>query len=225
MYNFALLDENSKREVRRALLKAIAIPGFQVPFASRELSFFFRGLDNGRQNILGVDAQTRRRIQNNDFGIVYQNPHLGLNFHVSGEGNVAERMLVADCRHFQSIQDKVHDLFARVELPPSRFKDFPGSYSGGMQQRVQIAKALISRPSLILLDEPTASLDRNNREITINIIQELKKQNITMIGIFHDPVELARLSDEMLPLKRPELYQHIDIDENFTESRSFAFQV
>jgi putative phosphonate transport system ATP-binding protein len=163
---------------------------------------FFRYLENGMKNILDVDAQTRRRLQNEYFGIVYQNPHLGLNFHVSSEGNVAERMLVADCRHFQSIQKEVHDLFASVELPPSRFKDFPGSYSGGMQQRVQIAKALISRPSLILLDEPTGGLDVSVQARILDLIRSISRElRVAMVMVSHDMQVIRLLCKRIIVMK------------------------
>lgn len=163
---------------------------------------FFEELDGGRRNILTVDAQTRRNLQNKYFGIVYQNPHLGLNFHVSGEGNVAERMLVAGYRHFQSIQTEVHDLFAKVELPSSRFKDFPGSYSGGMQQRVQIAKALISKPSLILLDEPTGGLDVSVQARILDMIRAISRElKVAMVMVSHDMEVIRLLCERIIVMK------------------------
>lgn len=147
----------------------------------------------GRQNILETDAQTRRTLQNVHFGIVYQNPHLGLNFNISGEGNVAERMLVADSRHFASIQEKVHSLFERVELPASRYTDFPLNFSGGMQQRVQIAKALINAPSLLLLDEPTGGLDVSVQAKILDLIRSISQElKVAMIMVSHD-IQVIRL--------------------------------
>lgn len=150
-------------------------------------------LNGGAGNILNVDAQTRRALQNIHFGIVYQNPHLGLNFSISGEGNVAERMLVTDSKHFSSIQKKVHQLFERVELPFSRFKDLPINYSGGMQQRVQIAKALINAPSLILLDEPTGGLDVSVQAKILDLIRSISRElDVAMIMVSHD-IQVIRL--------------------------------
>jgi putative phosphonate transport system ATP-binding protein len=147
----------------------------------------------GRKNILKIDAQTRRALQNVHFGIVYQNPYLGLNFQISGEGNVAERMLVAGGRHFSNIQDQVHELFSRVELPASRFKDFPINYSGGMQQRVQIAKALINEPSLLLLDEPTGGLDVSVQARILDLIRSISRElNVAMLMVSHD-IQVIRL--------------------------------
>jgi putative phosphonate transport system ATP-binding protein len=171
-----------------------------LPVTSGEI--FFKDLQNGRRNILDVDDQTRRRLQNIHFGIVYQNPHLGLNFHISGEGNVAERMLVAENRHFQSIQDQVHELFRTVELPPSRFKDFPGSYSGGMQQRVQIAKALISNPSLILLDEPTGGLDLSVQARILDLIRSISRElKVAKIMVSHDMQVIRLLCKRIIVMK------------------------
>lgn len=154
---------------------------------------FFSKLNNGMQNILDADAQTRRELQNIHFGIVYQNPHLGLNFKISGEGNVAERMLVAGYRNFSNIQTKTHELFERVELPASRFSDFPSNFSGGMQQRVQIAKALINAPSLILLDEPTGGLDVSVQARILDLIRSISRElEVAMIMVSHD-IQVIRL--------------------------------
>lgn len=163
---------------------------------------YYSRLGNGAENILEVDAQTRRALKNVHFGIVYQNPLLGLNFHISGEGNVAERMLVAGSRHFASIQEKIHQLFERVELPSSRFKDFPSNYSGGMQQRVQIAKALINSPSLILLDEPTGGLDVSVQARILDLIRSISRElEVAMIMVSHDLQVIRLLCKRIIVMK------------------------
>jgi len=163
---------------------------------------FFGNLKRDRQNILKADAQTRRQLQNIHFGIVYQNPHLGLNFQISGEGNVAERMLVAGNRHFEMIQGKVHRLLQRVELPVSRYKDFPGAYSGGMQQRVQIAKALINEPTLILLDEPTGGLDVSVQARILDLIRSISRElQVAMIMVSHDMQVIRLLCERIIVMK------------------------
>ena len=125
----------------------------------------------------------------------------------------------------EKAMERAKALFQIFDIPQNLWDAFPSTFSGGEKQRLNLMRTLIDCPEILLLDEPTASLDRNNREIILNIIKELKKQHITMIGIFHDPAELGMLSDEILPLDRPELYQHIDIYHNIIESRRFAFQV
>jgi alpha-D-ribose 1-methylphosphonate 5-triphosphate synthase subunit PhnL len=121
--------------------------------------------------------------------------------------------------------ERAKALFELFDIPKNLWDAFPSTFSGGEKQRINLLRTLIDCPEILLLDEPTASLDRNNRKIILNIIQELKKQNITMIGIFHDPAELELLADDILPLDRPELYQHTEANKNLKLSHSFAFQV
>jgi alpha-D-ribose 1-methylphosphonate 5-triphosphate synthase subunit PhnL len=116
-------------------------------------------------------------------------------------------------------------LFKLFDIPANLWDAYPSTFSGGEKQRINLMRTLIDCPEILLLDEPTASLDRNNREIILNIIQELKRQEITMIGIFHNPEELALLSDEILPLERPGEVGASDSDNHLVTSARFAFQV
>jgi putative phosphonate transport system ATP-binding protein len=165
-------------------------------------SAYFQGLENGTVDYLTSNAQTKRKLKNENFGIVYQNPHLGLNFKVSGEGNVAERLLVAGSRQFYEIQGKVQSLLKRVEFPSFRFKDLPGDFSGGMQQRVQIAKALVSEPSLILLDEPTGGLDVSVQARLLDLIRSISRElKVAMILVSHDMQVIRLLCKRIIVMK------------------------
>jgi alpha-D-ribose 1-methylphosphonate 5-triphosphate synthase subunit PhnL len=121
--------------------------------------------------------------------------------------------------------DRAKTLFQLFDIPKNLWDAYPSTFSGGEKQRINLMRTLIDCPEILLLDEPTASLDRNNREIILGIVQELKKQNITMIGIFHNPKELEMLSDEIMPLDRPDLYQDSGGYENVLTNAKFAFQV
>ncbi|MGD9202708.1 MAG: ATP-binding cassette domain-containing protein [Chitinispirillia bacterium] len=163
---------------------------------------YFNHFNEGEDNLLGADAQTKRLFTNLYLGLVYQNPLLGLNFLVSSEGNVAERLLVSGKRHFKKIQEKVHSLLRRVELPQSRYKDLPGSYSGGMQQRVQIAKALVNSPSIILLDEPTGGLDVSVQAKILDLIRSISGElNVAMIMVSHDLQVIRLLCKRIIVMK------------------------
>jgi alpha-D-ribose 1-methylphosphonate 5-triphosphate synthase subunit PhnL len=116
-------------------------------------------------------------------------------------------------------------LFKLFDIPANLWDAYPSTFSGGEKQRINLMRTLIDCPEILLLDEPTASLDRNNREIILNIIQELKRQQITMIGIFHNPDELAQLADEILPLERPGAIGAADTDNHLVTNARFAFQV
>jgi alpha-D-ribose 1-methylphosphonate 5-triphosphate synthase subunit PhnL len=111
------------------------------------------------------------------------------------------------------------------DIPKNLWDAFPSTFSGGEKKRINLMRTLIDCPEILLLDEPTASLDQKNREIIINIVQELKKQDITMIGIFHNPSELETLSDDILPLDRPQSYQKDKDYENLITNAKFAFKV
>lgn len=77
-------------------------------------------------------------------------------------------------------------LLERLRIPAHLFDAYPATFSGGEQQRVNIAHAVSWRPRMLLLDEPTASLDRESVEVVVDILQELRQEGTTMIGIFHD---------------------------------------
>jgi putative phosphonate transport system ATP-binding protein len=169
---------------------------------------FFRGYENGTKNILDANSQIKRQTQNVQFGIVYQNPYLGLNFNVSGEGNVAERLLVADERSYNLIQEKVHKLFERVEFPVSRYKDLPKFFSGGMQQRIQIAKALVSNPSLILLDEPTGGLDVSVQARILDLIRSIAREmKVAMIMVSHDMQVIRLLCERLIVMRNGQIIE------------------
>ncbi|MDJ0783851.1 MAG: ATP-binding cassette domain-containing protein [Desulfosarcinaceae bacterium] len=120
---------------------------------------------------------------------------------------------------------RAKSLFQLFDIPANLWDAYPSTFSGGEKQRINLMRTLIDCPELLLLDEPTASLDRNNREIILSIIQELKRQQITMIGIFHNPDELALLSDEILSLERPGEEGNAANDNRLATAARFAFQV
>jgi alpha-D-ribose 1-methylphosphonate 5-triphosphate synthase subunit PhnL len=78
---------------------------------------------------------------------------------------------------------------------------FPSTFSGGEKQRINIIHAIIAQPRLLLLDEPTASLDAASAREVVSLILELKGQGTAMIGVFHDIELLSRLSDSLIEMK------------------------
>ncbi|RLT30091.1 MAG: ATP-binding cassette domain-containing protein, partial [Chloroflexi bacterium] len=106
--------------------------------------------DSTAMNLVTMDGFTRRHFRNDRLGIVHQRPELGLNMRFSVGGNVAEKLLLANWRHIGRIRERITELMIQTELPPERIDDDPNTFSGGMLQRVQIAKALSSNPGLLL---------------------------------------------------------------------------
>ena len=78
---------------------------------------------------------------------------------------------------------------------------FPSTFSGGEKQRINIIHAVIAQPRLLLLDEPTASLDAASAREAVSLILELKSQGTAMIGVFHDAALLSRLSDQVVEMR------------------------
>jgi putative phosphonate transport system ATP-binding protein len=160
-----------------------------IPTAGRAI--FFE--EDHEWDLFSLNAAAQRQLRNRRFGMVYQNPRLGLNFNVSAGGNIAERLLMSQLREFAAIRQRAQELLERTQVPVSRMDETPANFSGGMQQRVQIAKALATNPPLLLLDEVSTGLDVTVQARILDLILELQQQlGIAMIVVTHD-LEVVRL--------------------------------
>jgi alpha-D-ribose 1-methylphosphonate 5-triphosphate synthase subunit PhnL len=92
------------------------------------------------------------------------------------------------------------EYLARLGIPGDLWDAYPATFSGGEQQRVNIARALITRPRLLLLDEPTASLDSRAKMTVVEMLWELKAAGTAMIGIFHDLETMRKLVDHTIAM-------------------------
>jgi putative phosphonate transport system ATP-binding protein len=160
--------------------------------------------DGDRQyNLFALNAAEQRMLANRRFGMVYQNPHLGLNFNISAGGNIAERLLMNDIRQYSVIRHKARSLLRRTEVPADRMDHLPSGFSGGMQQRVQIAKALSTNPPLLFLDEVTTGLDVSVQASILDLILELQYQlRIAMIVVTHDLGVIRLLAGRTIVMKQ-----------------------
>jgi putative phosphonate transport system ATP-binding protein len=158
--------------------------------------------EHGQANILEASGQQRRRIRNYLMGMVYQNPREGLNFGFSSGGNIAEKLIMAGQMHVGGIRERASYLLEKTEIPVRRMDDTPATFSGGMQQRVQISKAIANNPPLLFLDEVTTGLDVSVQARVLDLIRELQQElGIAMIVVSHDLSVIRMLTDRTLVMK------------------------
>lgn len=158
--------------------------------------------DERQWDLFSVNAAEQRWLRNHRFGIVYQNPHLGLNFNFSAGGNIAERLLMSDLAHYGQIRERARDLLTRTEVMPERMDESPKKFSGGMQQRVQIAKALSTSPPVLFLDEVTTGLDLSVQARILDLILEIQQElGTAMIAVTHDLGVIRLLAARTIVMK------------------------
>ena len=159
-------------------------------------NYYLGCYENGRKNIFSASLQQRKLIRNQLLGMVYQNPHLGLRMHFSAGANVAEKLISAGNRNVASMMERTAALLEHIEVPLSRVKEPPRNFSGGMQQRVQIAKAVANNPPVLLLDEITTGLDLSVQARVLDLVKKIQREfAVTMIVVSHDLAVVRMLAD------------------------------
>ena len=168
----------------------------------------FKPVEGGEANIFALSNQKKRYIRNHLMGMVYQNPRDGLNFRFSSGGNIAEKLLMAGVFHVGNIRIRATDLLNHTEVPVKRMDESPARFSGGMQQRVQIAKAIANNPPLLLLDEVTSGLDVSVQAKGLDLIRGLQEElGISMIVVSHDLGVIRMLTDRTMVLKHGQIVE------------------
>jgi putative phosphonate transport system ATP-binding protein len=162
----------------------------------------FEGRTGGMLDIFSVSEQDRRQMMRTEWGIVHQNPRDGLRMHVSAGGNVGERLMDRGDRHYGKIRASASDWLARVEIDPVRIDDRPVQFSGGMQQRLQIARVLVSGPRLVFMDEPTGGLDVSVQARLLDLVRVLVRDlGLAAIIVTHDLAVARLLTDRLMVMK------------------------
>lgn len=153
----------------------------------------------GKANIFKESSQQKRFIRNNVLGKVYQNPIQGLRMDFSSIGNIAEKLIAAGYRNVGDMESRGKELLQNVNIPLFRMKEAPKNFSGGMQQRVQIAKALSNNPPILLLDEITTGLDLSVQANVLDLIKQIQRElGISMIVVSHDLGVIRMLADRTI---------------------------
>ena len=145
-------------------------------------------------------------IRRDKIGLIFQQ------FHLVNYLTAVENVMVSQYYHSMPDENEALEALERVGLK-DRAKHLPSQLSGGEQQRVCIARALINHPEIVLADEPTGNLDEANENIVIELFRQLHRQGTTLIVVTHDP-EVAEVAQRTVVLEHGRLVKEI-VNENF----------
>ncbi|MGP9822069.1 phosphonate C-P lyase system protein PhnK [Salinarimonas sp. NSM] len=162
----------------------------------------YRLRDGAPASLFDLDEARRRVLMRTDWGFIRQDARQGLRMRVSAGGNVGERLMAIGERHYGTIRATAEDWLRRVEIDAARIDDQPTTFSGGMRQRLQIARNLVTHPRLVLMDEPTSGLDVSVQARLLDLIRGLVAElGLAVIIVTHD-LAVARLLSHRIMVMR-----------------------
>lgn len=147
----------------------------------------------GRVDVHRLSEARRRLLARTEWGFVNQDAREGLRMGVSAGANIGERLMAVGARHYGEIRGAAAGWLSRVEIEADRLDDRPTDFSGGMRQRLQIARNLVSNPRLVFMDEPTGGLDVSVQARILDLLRGLVGGlHLSAVLVTHD-LGVARL--------------------------------
>lgn len=166
-------------------------------------SILYSTLDNGVVDVHCCPEPVRRLLMRTEWGLVHQNPRDGLRTSVSAGANIGERLMGVGARHYGRIRSEAEAWLDKVEIDMGRIDDLPRTFSGGMQQRLQIARNLVTMPRLMFMDEPTGGLDVSVQARLLDLLRELVAElGLSVVIVTHDLAVARLLAHRLMVMRR-----------------------
>lgn len=184
---------SGKTTLLRCLSGKLTPTAGQIRYCSRDQ----RWLD-----LYGISESDRRVLLRTEWGLVHQHPHEGLRMGVSAGANIGERLMAIGVRHYGQLREAGESWMEAVEIDTARINDLPKTFSGGMQQRLQIARNLVTRPRLVFMDEPTGGLDVSVQARLLDLLRTLVMDlGLAVVLVTHDLAVARLLSHRLMVMK------------------------
>lgn len=188
---------------KTTLLNAIA---HQLP--SDRGQILYRNTHNQIVNIRQISESDRRQLMRSEWGFVRQHACDGLRMKVTAGANIGERLMDVGDRHYSNIRAEARRWLDQVEISSDRMDDLPSSFSGGMQQRLQLARVLVTRPRLVLMDEPTSGLDVCVQAKLLDLMRQLVRSlGLSVILVTHDIGVVRLLAHRLIVMRHGQIVE------------------
>jgi len=169
----------------------------------------YRNASGDWTDVHQLSDRARLQLARSEWGFVEQQASEGLRMAVSAGANIGERLMGQGLRHYGQVRGAALDWMAKVELDTSRIDDTPREFSGGMRQRLQVARNLVSGPRLVLMDEPTSGLDVSVQARLLDLIRHLvSRMRLSVLIVTHDLGVARLLAQRTLVMRDGRVVEH-----------------